>query len=178
MDFDIIKKILEKNGGYPNIRILRMFKAIGLSKVDFLKSMISKFGMEGAEQFIQQSLLNFSKNGKIRVSPGDIIAQGYEINSFIELDFKDVRVKIVELDENSSIIELHDLIISDSNIVVETEDGEIEIYDLDGLIDSITEEDPYGYSEVEEYIVYGVRKDLESFLGCLVYFDKLPDKRE
>lgn len=177
MDFDIIKKILEKNGGYPNIRILRIFKAIGLRKVDFLKSMISKFGMEGAEQFIQQSLLNFSKNGKIRVSPGDIIAQGYEINSFIELDFKDVRVKI-ELDENSSVIELHDLIISDSNIVVETYDDEIEIYDLDGLIDSITEEDPYGYNEVEEYIVNGVRKDLESFLGCKVYFDKLPDRRE
>lgn len=177
MDFNIIKKILEKNGGYPNIRILKIFKAIGLSKVDFLKSMISKFGMEGAEQFIEQSLLNFSKNGKIRVSPGDIIAQGYEINSFIELDFKDVRVKI-ELDENSSVIEMHDLIISDSNIVVETYDDEIEIYDLDGLIDSITEEDPYGYNEVEEYIVNGVRKDLESFLGCKVYFDKLPDRRE
>lgn len=177
MDFDFIKKILIKNGGYPNIRILRIFKAIGLSKVDFLKSMILKFGMEGAEQFIQQSLLNFSKNGKIRVSPGDIIAQGYEINSFIELDFKDVRVKI-ELDENYSVIELHDLIISDSNIVVETEDGEIEIYDLDGLMGSIADEDPYGYNEVEEYIVNGVREDLESFLGCRVYFDKLPDKRE
>ena len=85
MNFDIIQKILQKKGGYPNEILKTIMQVINLTKYEFLKSMVDKFGKEGAEQFIQQSLRNMSKQGKIRINAGNLSAPGYEKDSFIEL---------------------------------------------------------------------------------------------
>ena len=179
MNFDIIQKILQRRGGYPNEIMGSLLPFFNMSKHEFLNSMIDKFGKEGAEQFIQQNLRNLSKKDKIRVSPGPYVAPGYEKVSFIELDLDDVKVSIEE-DDNQfwSTIELENWMVSDSNIVVETVDGEIETWDIHGFLSDLQDEYPYDFRDAVDEIERGIRKGLEKFLGVRVYLDFLLERRE
>jgi hypothetical protein len=170
MDFNVILKILNKRGGYPNKNLDTFLDVFNMRKFDFLKSMVNKFGKEGAEQFIQNSLRNRSREGRIRISPGEYVAPGYENESFIELDLDDVQVKIEDVEnEYWQTVELKNWNISDSNIVVETEDGEIEIYDVYGFLEEFQDLDPSGYEGALNEVQMAIERGLSNILGVKVY---------
>lgn len=179
MNFDIIQKILQKKGGYPNEILKTIMQVINLTKYEFLKSMIDKFGKKGAEQFIQQSLRNMSKQGKIRINAGNLSAPGYEKDSFIELDLDNVNAKIVDLEnEFYATVELKNWIISDSNIVFEDEDGNIQIFDIDGFLSEINDLDSSDYYEGINVLEGDIEDELEKILGVKVDLEYLPERRE
>jgi hypothetical protein len=177
MDFNVILKILNKRGGYPNKNLDTFLDVFGMKKFDFLKSMVDKFGKEGAEQFIQNSLRNKSREGKIRISAGEYVAPGYENESFIELDLDDVQVKIEDVEnEYWQTVELKNWDISDSNIVVETEDGEIEIYDVDGFLEEVHDLDPQPFEDALNEVEGVIERELSKILGVKVYVEYNPFK--
>lgn len=170
MDFNVILKILNKRGGYPNKNLDTFLDVFNMRKFDFLKSMVDKFGKEGAEQFIQNSLRNKSREGRIRISAGEYVAPGYENESFIELDLDDVTVTIEDVDnEYWHNVVLEDWNVSDSNIVVETEDGEIEIYDVYGFLEEFQDLDPSGYEGALNEVQMAIERGLSNILGVKVY---------
>jgi hypothetical protein len=170
MDFNVILKILNKRGGYPNKNLDTFLDVFNMRKFDFLKSMVDKFGKEGAEQFIQNSLRNRSREGRIRISAGEYVAPGYENESFIELDLDDVTVTIEDVDnEYWHNVVLEDWNVSDSNIVVETEDGEIEIYDVYGFLEEFQDLDPSGYEGALNEVQMAIERGLSNILGVKVY---------
>ena len=175
MDFNVILKILNKRGGYPNKNLDTFLDVFNMRKFDFLKSMVDKFGKEGAEQFIQNSLRNKSREGRIRISPGEYVAPGYEKESFIELDLDDVTVTIEDVDnEYWHNVVLENWNVSDSNIVVETEDGEIEIYDVDGFLEEFQDLDPSDYEGALNEVEGAIERGLSNILGVKVYVEYSP----
>jgi hypothetical protein len=175
MDFNVILKILNKRGGYPNKNLDTFLDVFNMRKFDFLKSMVDKFGKEGAEQFIQNSLRNRSKEGRIRISPGEYVAPGYEKESFIELDLDDVTVTIEDVDnEYWHNVVLENWNVSDSNIVVETEDGEIEIYEVDGFLEEFQDLDPSDYEGALNEVEGAIERGLSNILGVKVYVEYSP----
>ena len=177
MDFNVILKILNKRGGYPNKNLDTFLDVFNMKKFDFLRLMVEKFGKEGAEQFIQNSLRNKSKEGRIRVSPGEYVAPGYEKESFIELDLDNVKATIEDIDnEYWQSVVLENWNISDSNIVVETEDGEIEIYDVDGFLDEFQDLDPSNYEDALNEIEGAIERELGKMLGVKLYVEYEPYK--
>ena len=175
MDFNVILKILNKRGGYPNKNLDTFLDVFGMKKFDFLTSMVNKFGKEGAEQFIQNSLRNKSREGRISISAGEYVAPGYENESFIELDLDDVQVKIEDVEnEYWQTVELKNWNISDSNIVVETEDGEIEIYDVDGFLEEFQDLDPSDYEGALNEVEGAIERGLSNILGVKVYVEYSP----
>ena len=66
--------------------------------------------------------------------------------------------------------------ISDSNIVVETEDGEIEIYDVDGFLDEFQDLDPSNYENALNEIEGAIERELGKILGVKVYLEYEPYK--
>ena len=175
MDFNVILKILNKRGGYPNKNLDTFLDVFGMKKFDFLTSMVNKFGKEGAEQFIQNSLRNKSREGRIRISPGEYVAPGYEKESFIELDLDDVTVTIEDVDnEYWHNVVLENWNVSDSNIVVETEDGEIEIYDVDGFLEEFQDLDPSDYEGALNEVEGAIERGLSNILGVKVYVEYSP----
>ena len=175
MDFNVILKILNKRGGYPNKNLDTFLDVFNMRKFDFLKSMVDKFGKEGAEQFIQNSLRNRSREGRIRISPGEYVAPGYEKESFIELDLDDVTVTIEDVDnEYWHNVVLENWNVSDSNIVVETEDGEIEIYEVDGFLEEFQDLDPSDYEGALNEVEGAIERGLSNILGVKVYVEYSP----
>ena len=175
MDFNVILRILNKRGGYPNKNLDTFLDVFNMRKFDFLKSMVDKFGKEGAEQFIQNSLRNKSREGRIRISPGEYVAPGYEKESFIELDLDDVTVTIEDVDnEYWHNVVLENWNVSDSNIVVETEDGEIEIYDVDGFLEEFQDLDPSDYEGALNEVEGAIERGLSNILGVKVYVEYSP----
>jgi hypothetical protein len=175
MNFNVILKILNKRGGYPNKNLDTFLDVFNMRKFDFLKSMVDKFGKEGAEQFIQNSLRNRSKEGRIRISPGEYVAPGYEKESFIELDLDDVTVTIEDVDnEYWHNVVLENWNVSDSNIVVETEDGEIEIYEVDGFLEEFQDLDPSDYEGALNEVEGAIERGLSNILGVKVYVEYSP----
>jgi hypothetical protein len=171
----VILKILNKRGGYPNKNLDTFLDVFNMRKFDFLKSMVDKFGKEGAEQFIQNSLRNRSKEGRIRISPGEYVAPGYEKESFIELDLDDVTVTIEDVDnEYWHNVVLENWNVSDSNIVVETEDGEIEIYEVDGFLEEFQDLDPSDYEGALNEVEGAIERGLSNILGVKVYVEYSP----
>lgn len=179
MTFDLILKLLKKRGGYPNEFSETLLEVLNLTQHEFLNSMIEKFGKEGAENFIEQSLRNKSKEGPIKVSAGPYVAPGFEKDSFIEFDFSDVNVSIDGEDNPYwSTIVLENWTVSDSNIVIETEDGDIETWDIHGFLSVLQDEDPWGFRDAVDDVRNAIKKDLEKLLGVRVYLDFTPDRRE
>jgi|688.fasta_scaffold50808_6 hypothetical protein len=175
MNFNVILKILNKRGGYPNKNLDTFLDVFNMRKFDFLKSMVDKFGKEGAEQFIQNSLRNRSREGRIRISPGEYVAPGYEKESFIELDLDDVTVTIEDVDnEYWHNVVLENWNVSDSNIVVETEDGEIEIYEVDGFLEEFQDLDPSDYEGALNEVEGAIERGLSNILGVKVYVEYSP----
>lgn len=177
MDFNVILKILNKRGGYPNKNLDTFLDVFNMKKFDFLKSMVDKFGKEGAEQFIQNNLRKKSREGKIRISAGEYVAPGYENESFIELDLDNVKATIEDIgNEYWQTVELKNWNISDSNIVVETEDGEIEIYDVDGFLEEFQDLDPSTFENALNEIEGAIERELSKILGVKVYVEYIPFK--
>lgn len=175
MDFNVILKILNKRGGYPNKNLDTFLDVFNLKKFNFLKLMVDKFGKEGAEQFIQNSLREKSREDKIRISAGKYVAPGYENESFIELDLDYVTAKIEDVEnEYWQTVELKNWNISDSNIIVETEDGEIEIYDVDGFLEEFQDLDPSTYENALNEIEGAIERELSKILGVKVYVEYEP----
>jgi hypothetical protein len=175
VSFDKIIKILLKKGGYPSEFVTTLITFLGMSRYDFFKSIIAELGKEGAEQFIQNSLRNRSREGRIRISPGKYVAPGYEKESFIELDLDDVTVTIEDVDnEYWHNVVLEDWNVSDSNIVVETEDGEIEIYEVDGFLEEFQDLDPSDYEGALNEVEGAIERGLSNILGVKVYVEYSP----
>ena len=68
--------------------------------------------------------------------------------------------------------------ISDSNIVFEDEDGNIQIFDIDGFLSEINDLDSSDYYEGINVLEGDIEDELEKILGVKVDLEYLPERRE
>lgn len=151
MNLDYILKVLQKSGGYPNKKTDLILSALDITGPEFLKLVIDKFGKEGAEKFFTVSLRRLSeKNGKFTFHPYKYWVNDTSKKSYMDFDFSDATVEIVDPDDLryiSLVIDNAKLI--DSKLNIETEDGEIHEWSFHELLDAIWEDDPYQYEDAK-----------------------------
>lgn len=163
MDFNLILKFLNKKGGYPNKKVEALKEIFNLSDYEFLVSMVEHFGKEGAEAFIQEGL---RKSPIITVDAGPYVAPGYENESFIELDLSDVVVEIDDVEfQHWAAVLLENIKIVDSNIVVETDEGELIRGDIFSFLNHIRDLDPTDYEDTVNSFESTIDKALSKILG-------------
>lgn len=163
MDFNLILKFLAKKGGYPNKKVESLKQVFGLSDYGFLTSMVQHFGKTGAEEFIQEAL---RKSPIMTVDAGPYVAEGYETESFIELDLSDVKVEIEDVEfEHWAAVLLENIKVIDSNIVVETDEGELIRGDIFSFLNHIRDLDPTDYDDTVDSFESTIDRGLSKIIG-------------
>jgi hypothetical protein len=93
-DFNIILKYLKKIG-YPNKKLITLFKSLDYYQEDFLPDLVEYLGKEGAYLFVQKTIDKLNTPEGIRI---DLQEEGYP-ESYIYLKIKQFTIDLEESEE-------------------------------------------------------------------------------
>jgi len=164
-------KFIKNRGGYPNPRINNILEILEIEPKEFLMSLHQKLGDEKLMSLIQNSLKKLQTNNNFfRIYP---YSKFGDKESYIDLNFDDSEILLSDINDNRwATILIENWSLGDSYLLVEPWNDDVEgtvEYTLDGLIDAISEDDPYQSQEAVDEWMGILRDSVSSYLGLPIY---------